>query len=77
MNKKSCRKFGRSLFYGVSVSVIGIVVGFLLGFLISFLSGIVSVNEYEVIPRALATFLGMGAGAIIGGIYGLVLGYKE
>jgi len=45
--------------------------------LISWLSGLVSSGIEGAPPREIATFLGMGVGSVIGGIFGGVVGYKD
>ena len=61
-------------FFGI---VAGIILGFVFGFLIAHVTQLFAVEEYEAVPVSLGVFLGMGGGAMVGGIFGGIVGYKK
>ena len=64
----------------VAVSAIaGIFLGFLLGFLIQWLMGAVAITEAEADDffTAMPVFFGMGWGAVLGAIFGGLVGLKD
>lgn len=75
--KDAGSKFKNTVLYAALGIVVGIVLGFVFGLIISFLSGLVSSGVEGAPPREIATFLGMGFGAVISGIFGGVVGYKD
>ncbi len=74
--KKKIEKFRGLLVYAVLGILVGIVIGFLAGLLIGEIVHLID-DSGDMIPIAMTTFLGMGWGALIGGIFGGVFGYKE
>ena len=69
-------------FRGTKGALIGILVGLILGLIIwGFLLGVDEIfsveSSYTVMPASVCTFLGMGFGAILGGIFGSIACLKE
>ena len=57
-------------------SVIGLFSGFVLGLVIWAMTLLVS-TSLDIPPREVVVFLGMAAGAVIGAIFGGIVGLKE
>ena len=58
-------------------SLIGLFAGLCLGLVIWAMTLIVSSPDFEILPREMAAFLGMGFGAVLGAIFGGIVGLKE
>lgn len=72
----------RVSFRGIKGAVIGIITGLILGLLIWGLLLAVDAlfpveSSYSVMPASAVAFLGMGFGAILGGIFGAIACLKE
>lgn len=63
--------------YAVISAVAGIFLGFLLGFLVQWLMGAVAVSESEEFFSAMPVFFGMGWGAVLGAVFGGLVGLKD
>lgn len=57
-------------------SVIGIFAGFVLGLVIYGMMLLIS-TSLDIPPREIVVFMGMAAGAVIGAIFGGIVGLKE
>lgn len=79
MTNKSIKLLGKVILFAILGIIAGIILGGGFG---AFISWVVSsifggAGRNDVPPMALGTFLGMGAGAIVSGIFGGVIGYKD
>ena len=63
--------------FGTLGILLGILLGFLFGALIHYLHSFVATEANNIIPLSLSTFLGMGAGAIAGGVIGGLTALKK
>ncbi len=77
MGNKKLKLFGKILFYGIFGIVTGIIIGGIFGLLIAYIAGLFNTLPREEVPLQLGVFLGMGAGAMIGGIFCGIIGYKD
>ena len=58
-------------------ALIGLFAGLALGLVIWALTLFVSSSDFEMPPREMAAFLGMGVGTVIGAIFGGIVGLKQ
>lgn len=74
---KKIHLFSRVFLVALFGVVLGIVVGLVFGALISFISTLFASGSYDSPPLGFGVFMGMGAGAIIGGIMGAIAGMRK
>jgi len=58
-------------------AIIGLFTGFALGLVIWSLTLLVSSSNFEIPPREIVVFLGMGVGTVLGAIFGGIVGLKQ
>ena len=58
-------------------AIIGLFAGLLFGLVIWAMALMVSSSDFEIPPREIVAFLGMAFGAVMGAIFGGIVGLKE
>ena len=77
MGQRQLNLLGRVFFYALVGIVGGIIIGFVFGVVIINITFLVATTSYGTPPLELGAFPGMGAGAVIGGVFGGVVGYRD
>lgn len=75
--KSKIQKFTNVILYGLAGVVFGILFGLVFGVLITWITTLIGSPEFGAPSIGIGAFLGMGAGAIICGIWGAIIGYKD
>lgn len=76
-DKKTIHRFLNVVLLGALGIFLGILLGFVFGALIHYLHSFVATEANNIIPLSIATFLGMGVGAVAGGIIGGITVLKK
>jgi hypothetical protein len=58
-------------------ALVGLFSGLFLGLVIWAITLLVSSSDFQMPPREVAAFLGMGFGTVLGAIFGGIVGLKE
>lgn len=76
-HKNSYKTFGKVIIHILIGAIVGILAGFILGLLVWGLNSLVEVYANSFAPAQIYTMLGMGWGAVVGGVFGGIIGLKE